>query len=105
MNYLNLKQEIESTKKKLRELKKKIYKSSDGYIYACRVSAYGYTKITIYYNEYMAQELAYEYNGDNGYCNITTTNPNNSLECTEGHEAEIISEEMFDEVYPHLRKK
>jgi len=97
MEYKDLKKEIEETKKKLKDLRTFMFNSTDGYKYACRVSSYGSSKITIYFNEYIAQDLSNHYNGDNGNCYITTTNPDSSLECTEGRKAHVLTEKQFNE--------
>lgn len=53
---------------------------SDGYLYICRVHSYGRSRTENIQNAILAQELCYQYSGDDGIVNVYSTNPELSID-------------------------
>ena len=65
------------------ELYKQLQTVEDGFKYVTVTNSYGSTSKQHHNNSFTVQELCNEYNGDNGYCNVYTNNPNHNI-TTEG---------------------
>jgi hypothetical protein len=68
----------------------------DGYLYICKIRSYGSNYNLNYDNDYSAKECFYEYNGDNGYCDLYTNNPEEIRPSYGGSVYYVKSQEDFD---------
>ena len=85
-------QEYEDAQSLVNEIRHRISKTSDGFIYLACVRCYGSIQWNTFINQFLAQELCDEYNGDDGIVDIYTNNPNNTINSYGDVEVKSIEE-------------
>ena len=62
------------------EIEDRLYSTSDGFLYICKVRSYGRNWNEQPNNTYVLNQLCYQYNGDDGIVDVYTTNPDLNLQ-------------------------
>lgn len=89
-------QEYNNAQNLVHKIRKEIGNTSDGFIYLACVRSYGSVQWITFINQFLAQELCDEYNGDDGIVDIYTNNPNNTID---GYgDVEVISIEELQNI-------
>ena len=85
-------QEYKDAQNLVNEIKHRISNTSDGFIYLAILRSYGSIQWITFINQFLAQELCDEYNGDDGIVDIYTNNPNNTINSYGNVEVKSIEE-------------
>ena len=72
-------QEYKDAQNLVEEIRTKLNKASDGFIYLACLRCYGSIQWITFSNEFLTQELCDEYYGDNGIVDVYTDNPNTTV--------------------------
>ena len=76
------------------EIEDRLYSTSDGFLYLCKVRSYGRSWTERPSNTYVLNELCLRYDGDEGIVDVYTTNPDLNLQ-NYGNVYYVKSEEEY----------
>lgn len=79
MEMKNLIKRLRELEDELYEVREQIRQTSDGFLYLTKLRCYGSITWDTHSNQFSAQELCDEYNGENGIVEVYTNNPDHMI--------------------------